>query len=62
MVRTIHGGRTEVLGGVINFGGKENPAFVADDAQMRVATATHAWLEDYYFRTAIRQRGTGRPW
>jgi len=59
VVRTIHGGRTEVLGGVINFGGKENPAFAAEDSQMRVATATHAWLEDYYFRTAISHRQNG---
>lgn len=60
VVRTIHGGRTEVLGGVINFGGKENPAFVAEDAQMRISTATHAWLEDYYFRTAIRHTQDGK--
>ncbi len=60
VVRTINGGRTEVMGGVINFGGKENPAFAAEDSQMRIATATHAWLADYYFRTAIRHTQGGR--
>jgi hypothetical protein len=44
----------------VNFGGKENPAFAAEDAQMRIATATHAWLENYYFRTAIRDTQGGR--
>ena len=60
VVRTIHGGRTEVMGGVVNFGGQENPAFVAEDSQMRIATATHAWLEDYYFRTAISHTHGGK--
>ena len=60
VVRTINGGRTEVMGGVINFGGKENPAFAAEDSQMRIATATHAWLADYYFRTAISHTQGGR--
>ncbi|MEI6175742.1 MAG: glycosyl hydrolase family 28-related protein [Verrucomicrobiota bacterium] len=60
VVRTIHGGRTEVMGGVINFGGKENPAFVAEDSRMRISTATHAWLEDYYFRTAISHTQDGK--
>jgi len=60
VIRTIHGGRTEVMGGVINFGGEENPAFVAEEARMRIATATHAWLEDYYFRTAIRHTQGGK--
>jgi len=60
VVRTISGGRTEVMGGVVNFGGKTNPAFEAEDAQMRLSTATHAWLEDYYFRTAIRHASGGK--
>jgi len=60
VVRTINGGRTEIMGGVINFGGKENPAFAAEDAQMRIATATHAWLENHYFRTAISHTQRGK--
>lgn len=60
VIRTINGGRTEVMGGVINFGGEENPAFVAENAQMRIATATHAWLKDYFFRTAISHTQEGK--
>ena len=48
------------MGGVVNFGGKENPAFVAEDAEMRIATATHAWLAYSYFRTAIRHTRDGQ--
>jgi hypothetical protein len=60
VVRTINGGRTEIMGGVINFGGEEHPAFVAEDSQMRISTATHAWLRDYYFRTAISHTQAGK--
>ncbi len=59
IVRTINGGRTEVMGGVANFGGKDNPAFDAEDSQMRISTATHAWLANQYFRTAIRHTRSG---
>jgi len=60
VIRTIRGGRTEVMGGVINFGGKDHPAFLAEEAQMRISTATHAWLKGYYFRTAIHHTQDGR--
>lgn len=60
VVRTIHGGRTEVMGGVINFGGKEHPAFLAEDSDIRISTATHAWLKGYYFRTAIHHTRNGK--
>ena len=50
---TINGGRSEVMGGVLNIGRTGEKAFVARDAEMRIATATHGWLPGAYYRTAI---------
>lgn len=55
VVETIHGGRTEVLGGVINIGRTGDTAFVCRDSQMRVSTASQGWREPAYHRNAIRE-------
>ncbi|MFM8952452.1 MAG: hypothetical protein ACKOOF_05225 [Planctomycetaceae bacterium] len=40
VLRTINGGQSEVLGGVVNCGRPGAEAFVAEDAEMRISTAT----------------------
>jgi hypothetical protein len=54
IVHTINGGRTEVLGGVVNIGRTGDTAFVAENSEMRIATATHGWHSRAYYRKAIR--------
>ncbi|MGB1131095.1 MAG: hypothetical protein ACPG4K_13675, partial [Haloferula sp.] len=54
VVHTIHGGRTEVIGGVVNVGNTADTAFVAEDSEIRLSTATHGWREPAYFRNALR--------
>jgi hypothetical protein len=60
VVHTINGGRSEVLGGVINIGRTGDTAFVAEDSQVRISTASHGWRSVAYFRTAIRRTTNGR--
>jgi len=60
VLRTINGGRSEVIGGVVNFGRAEHPAFFAENSQMRISTATHAWLARSYYRTAIQDIADGK--
>lgn len=60
VLRTINGGRSEVLGGVVNCGRPGEVAFVAEDAEMRISTATHGWLPGSGHRTQIRHVRDGR--
>ena len=60
IVQTVGGGRTEVLGGVMNIGRTGEVAFVADDSQMRISTASHGWLPAAYYRQAIRHTRNGQ--
>jgi hypothetical protein len=60
VLRTINGGQSEVLGGVVNCGRPGAEAFVAEDAEMRISTATHGWLEGSGLRTPIRHVRAGR--
>lgn len=55
VVRTLNGGRTEVLGGVINIGKTGEVAFVVEDAQARISTASQAWRSVACHRVAIRE-------
>jgi len=55
VVNTINGGRTEVLGGVINIGNTGEVAFVAEDSQQRISTASQGWRSVAYHRVAIRE-------
>ena len=60
VVHTINGGRTEVLGGVINVGRTGDNAFVAEDSQLRISTASHGWRSVAYFRNAIHHTQNGK--
>ena len=60
VIRTINGGRTEVLGGVINVGNTGEVAFVAEDAQQRITTVSQAWRSVGYHRVAIREIKQGQ--
>ena len=57
VVKTINGGRSEVLGGVVCFGKPESKAFVAENAEMRVSTTTYGWGPTSYYGTAISDKG-----
>lgn len=57
VVKTINGGRSEVLGGVVCFGKPESTAFVAEDAEMRISTTTYGWGATSYYGTAISDKG-----
>ena len=54
VLRTVNGGRSEVLGGVVNCGREGRVAFEAENAAMRISTATFGWLEGSGHRTQIR--------
>jgi hypothetical protein len=56
VVHTINGGRSEILGGVVNTGCTADVAFVCEDAQQRISTATNGWRSVAYYRTAIREK------
>ena len=60
VIHTINGGRTEVLGGVINVGNTGDTAFLIEDAWARISTASQGWLPHAYFKTAIRHVADGR--
>jgi hypothetical protein len=62
VVHTLNGGCTEVLGGVITLGHTGDAAFLVEDAQLRIATASQGWLSDAYHITAIRQIVNGRKY
>ena len=53
VAQTINGGRTEVLGGVVNTGKTADVAFVCVDAQQRISTTTNGWRAVAYYKTAI---------
>ncbi|MBT3295387.1 MAG: hypothetical protein HN919_03225 [Verrucomicrobia bacterium] len=55
VVHTLNGGRTEILGGVVNTGNTAEVAFVCENAQQRISTATNGWRAVAYYRTAIRE-------
>lgn len=59
VVRTINGGRTEVLGGVINCCLTGDAAFVAEDSQQRISTASQGWLPTAGHRIAVREIRNG---
>ena len=60
VLQTINGGRSEVIGGVVNVGNTGDTAFLAEDSELRIATATHGWRSVAYFRTAIRHTRGGK--
>ncbi|WP_309381573.1 glycosyl hydrolase family 28-related protein [Cerasicoccus frondis] len=59
-VHTINGGRTEVLGGVLNCGGRLHAAFLAEDSAMRITTTSNGWCKDNVIHTAIREIQSGK--
>jgi len=60
VVHTINGGRTEVLGGVVNLGQTGDVAFVAEDSQQRLSTVSQGWRSPAYHRCAIREICNGQ--
>ncbi|WP_269541505.1 glycosyl hydrolase family 28-related protein [Cerasicoccus fimbriatus] len=56
---TINGGRTEVLGGVLNCGGARHPSFLTEDAQLRVTTTSNGWQAHNTIHTAIMESCNG---
>lgn len=60
VVHTINGGRSEIIGGVVNVGNTADTAFLAEDSELRLSTATHGWRAPAYFRTAIRHTRDGK--
>lgn len=59
VVHTINGGHSEVIGGVVNVGNTADTAFVVEDSELRLSTATHGWRSVAYFRNAIRHTRDG---
>jgi len=60
VVHTINGGRSEIMGGVINIGRTGDTAFMAEDSKIRISTASHGWRSVAYFRNAIQHRQNGK--
>lgn len=54
VVRTVNGGRTDVLGGVINIGSRGDVAFLVEDAELRLSTASQGWHDAACHQTAVR--------
>lgn len=54
VVHTIDGGQTEVIDGVVNVGNTADTAFIAEDSEIRLSTASHGWREPAYFKNALR--------
>ncbi|WP_309400751.1 glycosyl hydrolase family 28-related protein [Cerasicoccus maritimus] len=59
-VHTINGGRTEVLGGVLNCGGHRFPSFLSENSSMRITTTSNGWSTHNSIRTAIRNVREGK--
>ena len=60
IVHTINGGRTEVLGGIMNVGRDGEIAFVVEDSQLRVSTASQNRHPGGFYRTAVRSIQKGK--
>jgi hypothetical protein len=60
VVHTINGGRTEVLGGVMNLGNTGDTAFLVEDSQVRISTVSQGWLPVAGYKTAIRHITDGQ--
>ena len=50
---TINGGRSEILGGILNSGAPHAVAFRSVDSSVRISAASNAWNDTRYFGTAI---------
>jgi len=59
VVHTTGGGRTEVMGGVLNIGRPGDAAFVTEDASARISTASQNRNAGGYYRTAVRTNDHG---
>lgn len=57
---TINGGRTEVLGGVLNCGGRRYPSFLAEDSAMRIVCTSNGWANQNTIRTAVAEVRDGQ--
>ncbi len=53
---TVNGGRTELLGGVLNFGGDQEPAFETRESWLRVSATTNSWGGPV-FHTLVKESG-----
>jgi hypothetical protein len=60
IVHTINGGRTEVLGGIMNVGRDGKTAFVAEDSQLRISTASQNRHAGGFYRTAVKSIQKGK--
>ncbi|MDF3130927.1 glycosyl hydrolase family 28-related protein [Kiritimatiellaeota bacterium B1221] len=56
---TINGGQTELLGGILNFGGDQHPAFDAQDSWLRASASSNSW-EGQIFKKVVRDRNGER--
>ncbi len=52
---TINGGRTEVLGGVLNGGAAEAVAFVSENSAIRVSAVSNGWERKRFFGTSVKE-------
>jgi hypothetical protein len=60
IVHTTNGGRSEVLGGIMNVGRDGETAFVAEDSQLRISTASQNRHPGGFYRTAVRSINKGK--
>ncbi len=52
---TLNGGQTELLGGILNFGGDQHPAFDAQDSWLRASASSNSW-EGQIFKNVVRDQ------
>jgi len=55
-VQTLNGGRTEILGGILNGGAAEAVAFLGVDSQLRLSAASNGWEAKRHFGTVVREK------
>lgn len=58
--QTVNGGKTEVLGGVLNGGGETTTAFLSEDSAIRVSAVSNGWESIRSIGTAVAERRNGQ--
>ncbi|MFV0338635.1 MAG: hypothetical protein ACK5LK_10395 [Chthoniobacterales bacterium] len=58
-VETINGGRSEILGGVLNGGEEKAVAFLSRDSGVRISTISNGWKPECYFGTIVKECRNG---
>lgn len=56
---TINGGRSEILGGILNGGRSHATAFVSEDSAIRISAASNGWNPESYFGTVVKEAREG---